>query len=156
MHQAGFKSLRELSFGPDRRTSAVRLRHVLEGIRKVVTAQFLRYALMGSCAALVQLVLLALFVEIVGMPSLMASTSALAISVLVNYSLQHRVTFRSKTKHAVAGPRFIVLTLGTLAANAFLFGTLSMVLPYLISQVITLGAIFPLNYYLNKTITFGA
>jgi putative flippase GtrA len=64
------------------------------------------------------------------------------------------VTFRSKSRHIVAAPRFVVLTLCTLAANAFVFNSLLNLLPYITAQIITTGAIFPLNYYLNRTVTF--
>ena len=109
---------------------------------------------MGSLAALVQLVLLTFSIEVLRLPALVASTLALSVAVCVNYGLQKRVTFRSKSKHRVAGPRFLVITLGTLLANAAVFGSLSSFLPYLLSQIITLGAIFPVNYYMNRTITF--
>ena len=154
MHQATYKFLRELGFGSDQPSLGSRQRGFLGALAGLLTEQFLLYAIMGSCAALVQLSLLASFVEVAGMPSLIASTSALTISVIVNYGLQHRVTFRSKARHAVAGTRFAVLTLVTLAANAILFSALSAYLPYLLSQVITLGVIFPLNFCLNKMITF--
>jgi putative flippase GtrA len=156
LHQVTYKFLRELGFGSDQRILRLRRRGIPEALAAFLTEQFLLYAVMGSCAALVQLLLLASFVELVGMPSLMASTSALAISVVVNYGLQHRVTFRSEARHAVAGMRFAVLTLATLAANAILFSAVSAYLPYLLSQIITLGVIFPLNFFLNKTITFRA
>ncbi|WEX75621.1 GtrA family protein [Sinorhizobium numidicum] len=116
--------------------------------------RLLRYALVGSCAALLQVCLLTIFIELAGMNALLASTVALAIAVMVNYSLQHRLTFRSKSKHVIAAPRFVALALCTLAANAVLFNSLLTVLPYLAAQITTLGAIFPINYYLNRTLTF--
>jgi len=123
-------------------------------LRAVFAVRLLRYAFVGGCAALLQVCLLALFVELAGMDALAASTLALSISVMVNYGLQHRVTFRSKSKHIVAAPRFVVLTLCTLAANAVVFDSLLTVLPYIAAQILTTGAIFPVNYYLNRTVTF--
>ena len=114
----------------------------------------LRYGLIGSGAALLQLSLLIIFVEFLHFDSLLASTAALAISVVVNYGLQRHFTFRSKSRHVIAGPRFVVLTLITLSANALLFSAMSTVFPYLLAQIITTGTIFPINYYLNKTFTF--
>ncbi|MCZ4093976.1 GtrA family protein [Sinorhizobium psoraleae] len=120
----------------------------------IFAVRVLRYAFVGGCAALLQVCLLTLFIELADMNAVVASTLALSISVLVNYSLQHRVTFRSKSKHTVAAPRFALLTLCTLAANAVLFNGLLAVLPYIAAQIVTLGAIFPINYYLNRTVTF--
>lgn len=128
--------------------------YVVSAWRAVFGVRVLRYAFVGGCAALLQLCLLTIFIEFLHMNPLLASTVALAIAVCVNYSLQHRFTFRSKSKHVVAAPRFVILTLCTLCANAVLFSSLLAVLPYLAAQVMTLGAIFPINYYLNRTITF--
>lgn len=124
--------------------------------RVLATLRILRYGLVGTGAALLQLSLLAIFVEILQIEAVLASTAALAISVVVNYALQRHFTFRSKSRHVVAGPRFIVLTLATLATNGVLFSAISTVLPYLLSQIITTATIFPVNYYLNKTVTFRA
>ncbi|WP_050999998.1 GtrA family protein [Sinorhizobium fredii] len=123
-------------------------------LRAVFGVRVLRYAFVGGCAALLQICLLTLFIELFGMNAIAASTLALSISVVVNYGLQHRVTFRSKSKHIVAGPRFAILTLCTLAANAFVFNSLLALLPYIAAQILTTGAIFPVNYYLNRTLTF--
>ncbi|WP_051441010.1 putative flippase GtrA (plasmid) [Ensifer sp. WSM1721] len=123
-------------------------------LRAIFAVRLLRYALVGGCAALLQICLLTLFVELAGIDALAASTLALSISVMVNYSLQHRVTFRSKSKHTVAAPSFVVLTLCTLAANALIFNSLHTLLPYIAAQILTTGAIFPVNYYLNRTVTF--
>jgi putative flippase GtrA len=122
--------------------------------RALFAVRVLRYAFVGGCAALVQISLLTIFVEILHLKPLLASTMALAVSVTVNYSLQHRVTFKSKSRHVVAAPQFLLFTLGTLVANAVLFSGLLSILPYLAAQIVTLAAIFPVNYYLNRTITF--
>jgi putative flippase GtrA len=128
--------------------------YIVSAWRAVYGVRVLRYAFVGGCAALLQICLLTIFIEVLHMRPLLASTVALAISVCVNYSLQHRFTFKSKSKHIVAAPRFIILTLFTLGANAILFNTLLAILPYLAAQIVTLGAIFPINYYLNRTLTF--
>jgi putative flippase GtrA len=125
-----------------------------EKLRMLATVRVLRYGLIGTGAALLQLSLLFVFVEFLHFYSLLASTAALGISVVVNYGLQRHFTFRSKSRHVIAGPRFVSLTLVTLAANALLFGAMSAVVPYLLAQIITTATIFPVNYYLNKTFTF--
>jgi putative flippase GtrA len=120
----------------------------------LATVRVLRYGLIGTGAALLQLSLLILFVEFLHLNSLLASTAALAISVVVNYGLQRHFTFRSKSRHVIAGPQFFLFTMVTLAANALLFGAMSAIVPYLLAQIITTATIFPVNYYLNKTFTF--
>jgi putative flippase GtrA len=123
-------------------------------LRMLATVRVLRYGVIGTGAALLQLSLLIVFVEFLHLYSLLASTAALGISVVVNYGLQRHFTFRSKSRHVVAGPRFVLLTMVTLAANALLFGAMLAVVPYLLAQIITTATIFPVNYYLNKTFTF--
>ncbi|WP_331376207.1 GtrA family protein [Sinorhizobium chiapasense] len=128
--------------------------HITKALRAALAIRLLRYALVGGFAALLQVCLLTLFIELFGMHALVASTLALAIAIMVNYRLQHHITFRSKAKHIVAAPRFVALALCTLTANAVLFNSLLTVVPYIVAQVIALGTIFPVNYYLNRTLTF--
>ena len=125
-------------------------------MRYFIDNTFIRYGVVGSCAALLELVLLTFNVEILGMKPVIASTCALAISIAFNYIFQRRVTFRSNSKHYIAGPRFLAITLSTLATNAAMFSALVLYIPYLAAQVVTIGAIFPINYLLNKRITFRA
>jgi putative flippase GtrA len=123
-------------------------------LRSIYENTFVRYAAVGACAAFIQLSLLTILVEAFSTPPLLASTLALSIAIFFNYCMQRRITFRSRAKHHVAGPRFLAITLSTLTGNAVLFSALSAVLPYLIAQILTLGMIFPINYQLNKRITF--
>ena len=88
------------------------------------------------------------------MPLVVASTAALSVSVSFNYYMQRLITFRSAAKHYIAGPKFFFIAGCTLATNAAIFSVLITAVPYFISQILTLLIIFPLNYNLNRVITF--
>ena len=122
--------------------------------RRAGFRQFLLYGLVGSSAALVQMGLLFLYVELLGLRPLAASTLALAFSIAFNYCLQRRITFQSSAKHHIAGPRFFGIAVTTLGANAAIFSMLLGHVPYLAAQAITIALIFPINFQLNKRLTF--
>ncbi|WP_205480310.1 GtrA family protein [Sphingomonas arenae] len=134
--------------------SAADLQQGFDKLRYGRNAAILRYALVGSCAAAIQIVLLAAFVELVAMKPVIASTCALTISITFNYHYQRRLTFHSSARHRTAAPTFLFITLSTLLANALLFSSLVPHLPYVLAQLATMGIIFPINYLLNRRITF--
>jgi putative flippase GtrA len=119
--------------------------------------QFLRYGLSGSAAALAQLAVLTLLVELALTPPLLASATGFAAATVVNYTLQHRFVFGRAQGHAWYFPRYLGVTLATMGLNTLLFWTLNdaLQLHYLPSQVLTFGLIVPLNFAINRSYTFA-
>ena len=121
--------------------------------------QFLRYGLAGSTAAATQLAVLVLLTELAAVPSTLASALGFACAVPVNYALQHRFVFNPDSRsHLLLFSRYVVVTLLTMALNVGLFWLLTSGLGvyYVLSQIITIGLIVPLNYVLNRSFTFSA
>jgi putative flippase GtrA len=123
-----------------------------------LAAQFVRYLLSGGAAAAVHLVVLVAAVELVRVAKPLASAVGFCCAVLVNYGLQHRFVFGRTSRHGVFLPRYVAVTLGTLVLNVALFWLLTqeMGVPYVLSQVLTIGLIVPVNFTLNRTFTFAA
>ena len=119
--------------------------------------QAVRYGISGSAAAATLLVVLTLLVEGVGIAPTLASAIGFACAVVVNYALQHRFVFGRSSDHALYFPRYLAVTLATLALNTGLFWALSSGLGmfYLASQVITIGVIVPINFVINRSFTFA-
>jgi putative flippase GtrA len=119
--------------------------------------QAVRYGISGSAAAATLLVVLTLLVEVAGITETLASTIGFACAVAVNYTLQHCFVFDRERGHALYLPRYLAVTMATLALNTVLFWALSSGLGmfYLASQVITIGVIVPINFVINRSFTFA-
>jgi putative flippase GtrA len=120
--------------------------------------QFLRYGLAGSAAAATHVLVLVLLTELAAVPPTLASALGFACAVPVNYALQHRFVFNPHGRsHVLFFSRYVVVTLLTMALNVGLFWLLTSGLGmyYVLSQVITIGLIVPLNYVLNRSFTFS-
>jgi putative flippase GtrA len=125
-------------------------------LARATLLQFLRYGLAGGAAAATQLAVLVLLTELARTPSTLASAVGFGCAVPVNYALQHRFVFNRSRRHLLYFPRYVSITLLTLALNTGLFWLLTdgLGLFYVASQVVTIGLIVPLNYALNRYITF--
>jgi putative flippase GtrA len=119
--------------------------------------QLLRYGLSGSAAALAQLAILALLVELAATPPVLASVTAFAGATVINYTLQHRFVFGRSSGHGWYFPRYVAVTLLTMGLNTLLFWFLTEAVGiyYLVSQLITIGLIVPVNFLANRNFTFA-
>jgi len=120
--------------------------------------QFLRYGLAGSAAAATHLAVLVLLAELAAVPATLASALGFACAVPVNYALQHRFVFNSSSRrHLLLFSRYVTVTLLTMALNVGLFWLLTSGLGvfYVLSQIITIGVIVPLNFAINRSYTFA-
>lgn len=127
-----------------------------ETLDRALVLQFVRYGLSGAAAAATLLVVLVVLTEVVSAPSTLASALAFASAVPVNYALQHRFVFNKSSQHGRFFARYVGVTLLTMALNTALFWTLTTGLGvfYVVSQVITIGVIVPLNFVINRSFTF--
>lgn len=119
--------------------------------------QFTRYGLSGGAAVATHIAVLAALVELAGSPPVLASVLGFACATLVNYTLQHRFVFARSRGHGAYFPRYLAVTAGTMLLNTLLFWTLSsgLGIDYLASQVITIAAIVPINFAINRGFTFA-
>jgi putative flippase GtrA len=85
-----------------------------------------------------------------------ASTTGFVASIVVSYVLQRAWVFRSATRHAVAGRRFLTVTAVAFALNATLLwiGTEVLRAPFVPAQIVALIAIPCVNYVMNARWTF--
>ncbi|HEY7772482.1 MAG TPA: GtrA family protein [Marinagarivorans sp.] len=104
----------------------------------------------GGSATLVQLVLLAVFIEFVGLAKVLASATAYLLSAGYNYMLNYYVTFGSRESHWVTLPKFVLVVAVGVLINTSVFAACLPYLPYLIAQVIAIGAALVANYLLHK------
>ena len=119
--------------------------------------QAVRYGISGSLAAATLLVVLTALVELARVPETLASAGGFACAVIVNYTLQHGFVFGRSRGHGLYFPRYLAVTMVTMALNTALFWALSSGLGmfYLASQVITIGIIVPINFVIHRSFTFA-
>jgi putative flippase GtrA len=118
--------------------------------------QFLTFAGVGALATGIQYVILFLGVTFLGADPVAASTAGFALSALVNYLLNHRVTFRSELAHRRALPRFVTVVALGLVLTALLMdlGVHRLGLHYFPVQVATTGIVLLWNFIASRRWTF--
>lgn len=118
---------------------------------------FVRYAAVGSIGTVAHYGLLVVLASALGVPPYLAAAAGFVLGALVNYLLNHRLTFRSRRPHREALPRFLLV-----AAAGLLFTTALMAaatawlrLPYLPAQMATTVLLLLLTFAGNRRWTFG-
>ena len=121
-----------------------------------IRQQLVRFAAIGGFATVLQYVLLAAFVELTGMHPVLASALSYAISALVNYRLNHGITFGGNARHTVALPRFLVVAGIGLVLNSGIMaiGYSGFGLHYLLAQVIATAVVFAWTFTGNRLWSF--
>jgi putative flippase GtrA len=118
--------------------------------------QFRKFVLVGGVATATQYAVLVGMVRILGANPVFASSCGYVISALLNYYLNHRLTFRSAQSHRRALPRFAVIAAVGLLINSTLVWALSERgrLPYLAAQIIATAVVLVWNFTANRKWTF--
>jgi putative flippase GtrA len=120
-------------------------------------AQLTRFGVVGvSCAVLYASLAWSLTV-IAGLPAIVGSVTAYAISGVFSYLGQKLFTFRSAAPHAEAAPRFLLVFLAGVgvAACAPMLLTDRMRLPPLVAIVFTCGVVPVINYGVFSRLVFS-
>jgi putative flippase GtrA len=92
--------------------------------------KFIKFAVIGGAATLLQFLFLGLFVELFGMAPTLASASSYCCSAIFNYLANYYLTFGSTSSHKQTLPKFVV----TVAVGMALSTTLFAVFNYLLTN----------------------
>jgi putative flippase GtrA len=118
--------------------------------------QFLSFALVGVVGTAAHYLVLAILVEIVAAPVLLATTAGFVVGAEINYALNRRFTFVSTSPHHVALPKFLtVAATGALlnAAVVALFVEVAL-WHYLLAQLLATVTVLGWNFVANLAWTF--
>jgi len=117
----------------------------------------MRFAAVGGIATLFQYLLLIALTQLAGADPVHASAIGFCSSALLNYYLNHRLTFRSRKPHWQALPRFSLVALSGLTLNSLLMAVFIRYfgIQYLIAQLVTTSLVLIWNFYLNRRWSFG-
>jgi putative flippase GtrA len=119
-------------------------------------AGVLAYGAAGIAGTVAHYTVLILLVQLQGAEPVAASTFGAATGAIVNYWLNHRITFRSTVPHQRAFIRFMfVAAAGMIINAATLFVAVRQLgVHYLLGQVAATGVAFLVTYELNRRWTF--
>jgi len=92
--------------------------------------KFIKFAVIGGAATLLQFLFLGLFVELFGWEPTLASASSYCCSAVFNYLANYYLTFGSTSSHKQTLPKFVV----TVAVGMALSTTLFAIFHYLLTN----------------------
>lgn len=120
--------------------------------------RFVIYAGVGAVGTAAQYAVLIALVHTGLATPVSGSMAGACVGAVVNYGLNHRITFRGRSGHLQALPRFAAIALLGIAANGLLMKlfTTGLNLDYLVAQVMATGLVLALTYLLNSAWTFKA
>lgn len=120
--------------------------------------RFIVYAGVGAIGTGAQYTILIALVRAGWANPVASSMLGAAVGAVVNYWLNHRVTFRTAAPHSTAMPKFATIALLSVLANGLLMKLFAVYLGlnYLVAQVIATGLVLGLTYGLNSAWTFKA
>ncbi|HEX9877130.1 MAG TPA: GtrA family protein [Gammaproteobacteria bacterium] len=121
-----------------------------------IRQQLVAFALIGAFATGVQYAVLAILVEGFAVHPVLGSSVGFALSALLNYRLNHSVTFGGTAQHARALPRFFAVAGSGLALNSSIMAVCYSLLDlhYLFSQLFATGMVFLWSFTGNRLWSF--
>lgn len=122
----------------------------------MIYRQLLSFVVIGGGCTLIQYIILYGLTEFLGVPPVISSSIGYALSAILNYLLNRRLTFNSERKHSESVPRFFAISIAGLIINAaiiYLFQTVGNV-HYLIAQIFSTVIVLFWNFFVNRAWTF--
>lgn len=116
-----------------------------------------KYAVVGLIGTSTHFSLLYFFVEALYWDPVLASVSAFPPVVFLSYILNRNWTFKSDKEHQIALPKYLAVSLVSLANNSILMYTLVSLLDiwYLTAQLCSIAIIPVINFVLKKYWAFA-
>ncbi len=120
--------------------------------------RFLVYAVAGFAATGTHYLVMVALVTWSKTPEVLASSVGFLAGAFVKYPLNYWTVFASRQRHRVALPRFVLALAVSFALNALVLALLLHALDahYMVSQVLTTGAVLVVNYLLARYWVFLA
>ncbi len=120
--------------------------------------QLVKFCVVGGSGYVVNLVVYALLLDVVGFHYISAAVGSFLVAVTNNYTWNRLWTFRGQRGHvAYQGMRFFVVSTAALAANLLILHVLvdQAGLGKVLAQAIAIVLVTPLNFVGNKLWSFG-
>ena len=119
-------------------------------------SKLLKYGIVGMFGAFLHFIALILLVEAAGVAPVPASIAGFVLTVIVQYGLNRRWTFRSKARRLTEFLRYATVSVSGLALNALVMYvcTVWLTMHYVVAQTLVMIIIPLTNYWLNRVWTF--
>jgi len=123
-----------------------------------LSKQFGLFALVGATGTAAHYAVLLCLVEINGIGAVAASGWGALTGLVINYALNHWLTFKSAQPHARAFPKFALIACVGLGLNLLLMAMLvnGLGVYYLLAQVMVTLVVLTWNFVGNRWWTFQA
>lgn len=132
--------------------------------------KFVRFGLVGASGAVVNLGVLSLLIHLTDINALIAAAIAIEVSIISNFTLNHRYTFKGYGSYKVKakresirtlGRKLVTYNIGVLAGAALSFATFAFLyqlagMHYLPADIIAIGAGMLWNYWVSTRYVWRA
>ncbi len=117
---------------------------------------FVLFALVGALGTACQYAVLVALVQFAAIDVVVASMFGAVVGALVNFVLNHHVTFDARSSVYQTGPRYLVLVALSFVNNAVLVYLMFKVMHwnYLVAQIVATGIVFFINYLFSSLWVF--
>jgi putative flippase GtrA len=118
--------------------------------------QLIKYGTAGAVGTAVQYAVLVGLVEGLRSNAIVASTIGAVAGAAINYGLNYHLTFRSRRGHAESLLKYVIVSAGGIALNAFVLaaGTSGLGLQYFGAQILATLVVFFATFAVNRAWTF--
>ncbi|WP_298874471.1 GtrA family protein [uncultured Microbacterium sp.] len=141
----------------DERRATQRPGFVARAARRVWSHSAVRYLIVGGGAFLIDVALLALLHDLIGVPLVIATPTAFLLSFAVTYLLQRTFTFSSDTGVASSAIKYTALVaFNTVATTGIVSGVAALGLPWVVGKVVAVGSTTVWNYFAYRYWIFPA
>lgn len=120
--------------------------------------QLIRFALVGGSGYVINLIVFALLVEVLGLHHVPAAVGAFCVAVANNFYWNRRWTFAGSAAVPFQAARFFTVSVIALCVNIAVLEALVGLagLPPMLGQALAVAIATPVNFIGNKLWTFGA
>jgi putative flippase GtrA len=118
--------------------------------------RFVSFSAIGALATATQYLILIALREFAQVNATVASTIGFVISAVLNYALNHTITFGRCVPHARAAPRFLVTASIGLLLNSTTMMLLTQIfaIHYLLAQLVATAVALMWNFIINQIWSF--
>ncbi|TMV50883.1 GtrA family protein [Paenibacillus mesophilus] len=119
-------------------------------------SKLLKYGIVGMFGAFLHFIALILLVEAAGAAPVPASIAGFILTVIVQYGLNRKWTFRSNARRLTEFLRYAAVSVSGLALNALVMYICTdwLTMHYVVGQTLAMTVIPLSNYWLNRVWTF--
>lgn len=119
--------------------------------------KIIKYFFVGCIAASIDLSILYVFTEYLGIFYLKSAMMGFFLSSIVHYTLNKSFTFENKSKEYALqfGATIVIACIGLLISLGILYILVSKGVWYMVAKIIALGVVFIFTYFMNSKITYG-